>query len=242
MAFLVPVADVTNVSLKSTLSRLSPPERHVRRLLGAVPGVTPLESDRESDAEGPQSAGTGSGDADRTTAAAPSVSQADAAARATESGGTNGDADAGSTSRNWSPWPGAPSPDGDEEEDGGLDPKSVLAGAGAVLGLGLLAAVVYLVVRWWRGRSDGDGGGTGGDGSGGGPAGRAEAAADRAESERLAAEDARREAEEARREAEERERSPPIEASPLVGMAFLALAAGALRRVRSSSGGDGSEN
>lgn len=218
-----------DVSRDFTVFQFDVDEDAVRRLLSAIPGVTPLASD-EPDASddarrppGGESATAGDDAVGGTTGAGPGDANeavADAAGVEAHLGDSASTSSERPSARKWTgpstPWPGAPT---DEPDDGGLldrlrSKRALLAGAAvALLGAVSAAAVWYLKFR-------GDDGGSGGQDhrgrvrAGGADSGAAdrEPHADDSDS-----------------------RSYPVDASPVIGMAFLAIGTVVLRRFR---GGD----
>lgn len=218
------------MSREFTLFQFDVDEDAVRRVLSALPGVTPLSPDEETaadddvppvDGEPPRHGGAASDagptDAGSEVSDGPSTDRAGAEAHLSGAVGPESDR---TGAEKWTapstPWPGAPV---DEPDEGGLldrlrDKRTLLiAGGVAVLGVVSAAAVWYLKLRGsdagqragrrsrTRGASD--------DAAGAGPA---------ADSEREPPAD------------DEESRSYPVDAAPVIGMAFLAVSAVLLRR------------
>lgn len=190
-----------------TIFRFDLDEATVRRVLSAIPGVTPLPPEDESETD----------DGDGAEADGDAADASDAGAD--RHPGTTADPTPDPARSGWSPWPGAPSAT-DEEEEGWSRRRKALVGVASLLGLGLVAVALYLLVRRFRGDSDGDGGardeGDGPDVPGGLPIVGDSSDEDEADAG----------------ETDDAGRSPPIEVSPVVGMAFLVAVAGVVRRVR----------
>lgn len=200
-----------------TILRFDLDEATVRRVLSAIPGVTPLppEDESETDADGDRAPARGADAASPSSGASP---------ERTDHPGTASEPRPDPARAGWSPWPGAPSA-GDEEDQGWSRRRKALVGAGLVLGLGLIAVALYVLVRRFRGDSDGDGGARNGGGGPDEPGGLPSFGDLTGESEDD--EDAEADADDAR--------SPPIEVSPVVGMAFLVAVAGVVRRFRAGA-------
>lgn len=192
-------------------------EDALRRVLSFVPGLTPLPPDEEAASEeGNTSPGDETAtftedvgaespaDAGPGTTAEPSADRAGVEAHLSGSVGPGADR---AGARKWTgpstPWPGAPT---DEEGDGGLldrlRDKRTLLIGGIVAVFGVLGATAVWFLKF---RGDGN---------------RAEADSGPDRSEREPhADDAD-------------SRSYPVDAAPVIGMAFLAVATVILRRVR----------
>lgn len=233
------------VSRDFTLFQFDLDEATVRRVLSSIPGVTPLPPDDETgeaqaddggDADGAKfgdsartmsddEAATGdvaepsekSGEPSDGTAVAGSESHLGDDADERRSAGATGDRGPST------PWPGAPGDSEQTEDEGGLfarlGGKRVLLAVGLVLGLGVIGvAVVWFLRRRGDEESDAPAEGTPG-----------------ADRHRTVAADVPGDSgtdDESAADADSR--SYPVDPSPVVGMAFLALGALALRHFRSS--------
>ena len=225
-------------------------EDAVRRVLSSIPGVTPLPPDeqRPSDERSESSdAATGAatdaetgtstdaekeistgdaGEADSAGATTEPIDESHAGTPGAEAHLSDSAAETQSGATMWTrpstPWPGAPG-EAEEEKSGLLErlrSKRALLVGGVVTVLGVVgaAAVWFLKFR-------GDGGSDQSDERGRRSTGRAG---------ETAAAESRRDATEREPHAEDSDsRSYPVDAAPIIGMAFLAVAAIVLRRVQS---------
>lgn len=184
-------------------------ESAVRRVLSAIPGVTPLPSaDDEADAQDRPARASEPASARRTP---PTVPSTDTGLTGTQIGGRDDFAGEPDPSLNGesdvpgSPWPGAPSTgDADESASSEWSGKRALVAVALVTGLGLLGVAV---VRTLRRRRD-DESDTDGDAPDGG-------------------------ADDAGEQADDVSRASTFDASPIVGMSILAVLAVVVRYLRS---------
>ena len=245
-------ADVSRVRREFTLFQFDVDEAAVRRLLAAIPGVTPVPPDGDDRSADDDSTPAGSPDA--TDSDAGSGSGPSPGSRSGEASGPTGGPREGSTpdatDRTRSgrgrfpstPWPGAPLDEASEESGGWrsrLRGRAPLLAAAAVLVLGVAgAAAWYLKGRGSGERDEPRDAADGPHSSASRPLGRARnrvregvprvggpssAAGTRQSSD---------ETERGYGAGDAAARSYPVDAAPVVGIAFLALGTALLRQIR----------
>lgn len=218
--FLVAAPVVPDMSREFTFFQFDVDEDAIRRILASIPGVEPVPVDEREPAETGEPASGAETDPSVTDVDGPSPTGANAG-RTNEpparSAGVEAHLDdsAGerrATATTWTrpstPWPGAPT-DEPDEEDGGIvarivEKKLLVGAVAAALGLGSAVAVWFLKFRDGSGEEEFTSGGSGAAGRDPTPD---EPHADDSES-----------------------RDYPVDAAPVVGMAFLAVATVLLRR------------
>lgn len=225
VVFLVAAPVAAYMSREFTFFQFDVDEETLRSVLSSIPGVTPLPADGRDGPETERPAGEdgtaqpvdGAGVASSTTAGTgptdePATGEPSAGSPGVEAHLEDSTGESRPTATTWTrpstPWPGAPTDEADGEDEGLLarlrEKKLLIGGVVAALGVVSAAAVWFLKFR------DGDGGGdVAGSGS---RAGRRdenpeEPHADDADS-----------------------REYPVDAAPVIGMAFLAVATVLLRR------------
>jgi len=230
VVFLVAAPVVTRMSREFTFFQFDVDEETLRSVLASIPGVTPVSADEEDAPEAGTSAADAESDSSRTGVEAVSPTDADAGPAGTDAGSPGVEAHLDDTpdpdrptatawTRPSTPWPGAPTDEPDDEDEGivaRVREKKLLIG-GIAAGLGVVGAVAV----WFLKFRDGDGGGgpVGDDVARSGSSGVSrdptpdEPHADDADS-----------------------RDYPVDAAPVVGMAFLAVATVLLRRFGGADG------
>lgn len=202
-----------HVARDITILGIEVDEATVRRVLAALPGVTPLPAEDDADETGTDAGdvaanGAGpAGDDETHGAGGPGGPHARVDDRA--------DPD--------TPWPGAPFDEGEEESEG-RDWKRIGLAVGLVLGLGVVGVALVWGVREWRSRKSDD----------------EDRETDPLDAAAAGMRDEGTDAGEATDDetAAAAERSPPMNLSPVIGMAFLAAGAVVLRGLYRARDGD----
>lgn len=226
------------MSREYTVFQFDVDEAAVRRLLERIPGVSPMPPDEAAASDGRDGSardGAAPTTTDATTGNVTEVERDETGTPAPDAAGVEAHlADSAKPdahragARKWTgpstPWPGAPSDE--EEESGGIVDRlrehRLLIAGGA-----LAVAVAGAVAAWFLKFRDGDEPERTGGSASSRPRGR---------TGESAPSDAGRNASAREPPADDSEsRSYPVDAAPVIGIAFLAVASIVLRRVRSRS-------